>query len=80
MLRQARVWQDACHRNNPRFISQFSKMTSNLQIALISKRIELLERDWIQMKDFLKPFPDLTNFPYLSVTKVRFIGERRLML
>ena len=46
-------------------------MTSNLQIALISKRIELLGRDWTQMKDFLKLFPDLTNFPYLSFTKVR---------
>ena len=65
------------------FISQFSEVTSNLQIALISKRIELLGRDWTQMKDFLKLFPDLTNFPYLSFTKVRlimFIGERRLML
>ena len=41
------------------------KVTINLQIALISKRIELLERDWTQMKDFLKLFPDLTNFPYL---------------
>ena len=37
-------------------------MTSYLQIALISKRIELLGRDWTQMKDFLKLFPDLTNF------------------
>ena len=62
---------------------QFSKVTSNLQIALISKRIELLGRDWTQMEDFLMLFPDLTNFPYLSFTKVRlfmFIGERRLML
>ena len=58
-------------------------MTSNLQIALISQRIELLGRDWTQMEDFLKLFPDLTNFSYLSFTKVRlfvFIGELRLML
>ena len=83
MVWQARVWKDAWHRNKPQLISQFSKVTSNLQIALISKRIKLLGRDWTQMEDFLRLFPDLTNFPYLSFTKVRlfmFIGERRLML
>ena len=37
-------------------------MTSHLQIALISKRFEPPEWDWIHIKDFLKLFPDLTNF------------------
>ena len=81
--RQASVWQDVWHRKNPQFISQFSKMTSNLQIALISKRFELLRWDWTHMKDFLKLFPNLTDFSYLSLSKVKlfmFIGERRLML
>ena len=81
--RQVSVWQDVWHRKHPQFISQFSKLTSNLQIVLISKRFELLGWDWTHMKDFSKLFPNLTDFPYLSLSKVKlfmFIGERRLML
>ena len=83
LSRQASVWQDVWHRKNLQFISQFSKLRSNLQIVLISKRFELLGWDWTHMKDFSKLFPNLTDFPYLSLSKVKlfmFIGERRLML
>ena len=37
-------------------------MTSQLQIALISKCVELPGWDWTHTKDFLKLFLDFTNF------------------
>ena len=57
-------------KKTAQFNSQFSKVTSNLQTALISKGYELPGRDWTQMNDFLKPFLNLTNFSYLSFTKL----------
>ena len=80
--KQVYVVIDGTKKKTAQFISQFSKVTSNLQTALISKRFELPGWDWTQMKDFLKPFLNLTNFSYLSLTKLQlslFIGERRLM-
>ena len=45
-------------------------MTSQLQIALISKRFELPGWDWSHMKDLLKLLSDLTNFSHFSSTNV----------
>ena len=52
--RQASVWRERWHKKTAQFISQFSKVTSNLQTALISKRFDPPGWDWSQLKDFYR--------------------------
>ena len=75
---------DKCAFQN-RFISDFStfsKKSSHLQIALISKRFEPQEWDWCQMVELFKQFLNLTDFSYLSLLEMYLLllkGERRLI-
>ena len=76
------VVKDAHQNRFTSDFSAFSKKSSHLQIALISKRFEPQEWDWSQMVELLKKFLNLTNFSYLTLLEVYLlllIGERRLI-
>ena len=79
-LKQCYDWYiDKCASQN-RFISDFSafsKKSSHLQIALISKRFEPQEWDWYQMVELLKQFLNLTDFFLLIITRGVFITTYR---
>ena len=54
--------------------SQFLKMADQLQTSVISKRLELEQRDCAHMKDLSMQFQDLISFFKLSHRKVVLLG------